>query len=150
MNYLKFKVSRFLWLSVYILKEYYSVVKVYGWALGGVRTPWTPPLSTPLWVSVFRIPTPTRTCAANPRRKIHGRIRINTLYRSEINRTRFRQIFSQSALRTISSTFNKREIVFIVGWKRTTFVVCTFSPHFYPISVQNVVLFPNIFVMFVW
>jgi hypothetical protein len=67
------------------------------------------------WVSVFRIPTPTRTCAANPRRKIHGRIRINTLYRSEINRTRFRQIFSQSALRTISSTFNKREIVFIVG-----------------------------------
>jgi hypothetical protein len=33
----------------YILKKYYySVVKKYGSALGGVRTPWTPPLSTPL------------------------------------------------------------------------------------------------------
>jgi hypothetical protein len=40
----------------YILKKYYySVVKKYGSALGGVRTPWTPPLSTPLLATKFLI-----------------------------------------------------------------------------------------------
>jgi hypothetical protein len=46
---------------------------------------------------------PTRNPLRNP---------ADTSHCSEINRTRFREIFS--ALRTISSTFNKRENVFIV------------------------------------